>query len=87
MSVLLDGYAASPDGSTDWLAAGRSDDSTSWVLETVSNAGAHVIGPPPNDRPRRIQLTSWRALKPCLATEHDAPPARGEAADEPPTDG
>jgi hypothetical protein len=44
MSVSLDGYVASPDGSTDWLAAGRSDDSTGWVLETVSNAGAHVIG-------------------------------------------
>jgi dihydrofolate reductase len=44
MSVSLDGYLASRDGSTDWLAAGRSDDSTSWVLETVSNAGAHLIG-------------------------------------------
>jgi dihydrofolate reductase len=44
MSVSLDGYVASPDGRTDWLAAGRSDDSTSWVLDTVSNAGAHVIG-------------------------------------------
>ena len=44
MSVSLDGYVASRDGSTDWLAAGRSDDSTRWVLETVSNAGAHLIG-------------------------------------------
>jgi dihydrofolate reductase len=44
MSVSLDGYVASLDGSTDWLAAGRSDDSTSWVLETVSNAGVHLIG-------------------------------------------
>ena len=44
MSVSLDGYVASLDGSTGWLAAGRSDDSTSWVVETVSNAGAHLIG-------------------------------------------
>jgi dihydrofolate reductase len=44
MSVSLDGYVASLDGSNDWLAAGRSDDSTSWVVETVSNAGAHLIG-------------------------------------------
>ena len=29
---------------TDWLAAGRSDDSTNWVAETVSNAGVHLIG-------------------------------------------
>jgi dihydrofolate reductase len=44
MSVSLDGYLASRDGSPGWLAAGRSDDSTSWVLETVSNASAHLIG-------------------------------------------
>lgn len=44
MSVSLDGYVASLDGSTDWLATGRSDDSTSWVLETVSNASVHLIG-------------------------------------------
>jgi len=44
MSVSLDGYVESPDGSAGWLAAGRSDDSTRWVAETVSNAGAHLIG-------------------------------------------
>jgi len=44
MSVSLDGYVASRYGSNDWLAAGGSDDSTSWVLETVSNADAHLIG-------------------------------------------
>jgi dihydrofolate reductase len=44
MSVSLDGYIASPDGSTDWVAAGRTDDSTSWVVETVGNAGAHLLG-------------------------------------------
>ncbi len=44
MSVSLDGYVASVDGSADWKAAGRSHDSTSWVLETVSNARAHLVG-------------------------------------------
>ncbi len=44
MSVSLDGYVASADGSGEWIAAGRSEDSTSWVLETVSGAGAHLIG-------------------------------------------
>jgi dihydrofolate reductase len=44
MSVSLDGYVAPVDGSTDWIAAGRSDDGLSWTVETVSNAGAHLVG-------------------------------------------
>ena len=44
MSVSLDGYVAPIDGSTDWIAAGGSDDGLSWTVETVSNAGAHLIG-------------------------------------------
>ena len=44
MSVSLDGYVASVDGSADWKAAGRSNDSTSWVVETVSTARAHLVG-------------------------------------------
>ena len=44
MSVSLDGYVAPTDGSTGWSAAGRSDDGLSWSLETVSNAGAHLMG-------------------------------------------
>ena len=44
MSVSLDGYVAPVDRSTDWVAAGGSDDARSWTVETVSNAGAHLIG-------------------------------------------
>jgi dihydrofolate reductase len=44
MSVSLDGYVAPTDGSTDWAAAGRSDDGARWTLETLSNAGAHLMG-------------------------------------------
>jgi len=44
MSVSLDGYIAPLDGSTDWIAAGGSDDGFSWTVETVSNAGAHLVG-------------------------------------------
>src|SRR5262249_46923549 len=44
MSVSLDGYVAPTDGSTDWAAAGRSDDGASWIVETLSNASAHLIG-------------------------------------------
>ena len=44
MSVSLDGFVAPTDGSTDWVAAGRSDDGASWTVETLSNAGAHLMG-------------------------------------------
>jgi len=44
MSISLDGYVASLDGSTDWVAAGRSEDGATWTLETVSSAGVHLMG-------------------------------------------
>ncbi len=44
MSVSLDGYIALRDGSAGWEAAGRSPDGADWVLETVSNASAHLMG-------------------------------------------
>jgi hypothetical protein len=44
MSASLDGYVAPIDGSTDWVAAGRSDDGARWTVETLSNAGAHLMG-------------------------------------------
>jgi dihydrofolate reductase len=44
MSVSLDGYVAASDGSTDWIAAGGSEDALGWTVETVANAGAHLMG-------------------------------------------
>jgi dihydrofolate reductase len=44
MSVSLDGYIAPTDGSTNWVAAGRSDDGASWNVETLSFANAHLVG-------------------------------------------
>jgi dihydrofolate reductase len=44
MSVSLDGYVATLDGSADWLAAGHSEDAVRWNVETLSNAGAHLMG-------------------------------------------
>jgi hypothetical protein len=43
MSVSLDGHVAPIDGSGDWVAAGRSDDGLRWTVETVSNAGPHLV--------------------------------------------
>ncbi|NUT20402.1 MAG: dihydrofolate reductase [Hamadaea sp.] len=44
MSVSLDGYVASADGSTDWLATGGSDDALAWTVETISKARVHLMG-------------------------------------------
>ena len=44
MSASLDGYVAAADGSSGWETAGRSPDGAEWVLETVSNASAHLVG-------------------------------------------
>jgi len=44
MSVSLDGYVAPIDGSTDWVAAGRSADGAAWTVETLSKADAHLVG-------------------------------------------
>ena len=43
MSVSLDGFVAPADGSSDWEAA-ASPDGAEWVLDTVSNARAHLVG-------------------------------------------
>jgi dihydrofolate reductase len=56
MSVSLDGYVGAPDGSSDWIAAGRSPDGAAWVLDTVSNTGAHLIG--------ATTYAEWAALWP-----------------------
>ena len=65
MSVSLDGYVAPADGSTDWVAAGRSEDSTRWVVETVSNAGAHLMG--------AATYTAWATYWPRASGPFAAP--------------
>jgi dihydrofolate reductase len=56
MSVSLDGYVAPIDGSSDWAAVGRSEDGARWTAETVSNAGAHLMG--------ATTYTSWATYWP-----------------------
>jgi dihydrofolate reductase len=44
MSISLDGYVESADGSDDWVLAGRSEDGAAWTLDAVSNAELQLIG-------------------------------------------
>jgi hypothetical protein len=61
MSVSLDGYVAPPDGSSDWVTAGRSEDGAPWTLETVSNASCSRPHSCPRTGPRRqLPPGTWR---------------------------
>jgi dihydrofolate reductase len=45
MSVSLDGFVAGPNGEADWVfRTSGGDDSTRWVLDTLGDAGVHVMG-------------------------------------------
>jgi dihydrofolate reductase len=65
MSVSLDWYVAPADGSSEWAAAGRSPDGAEWVLDTVSNAGAHLVG--------AATYTSWAGFWPNASGPFAAP--------------
>jgi dihydrofolate reductase len=65
MSVSLDGYVAPLDGTTDWVAAGRSEDGASWTVETLSGAAAHLVG--------AATYTAWAGYWPGASGPFAAP--------------
>ncbi|MFC5579970.1 dihydrofolate reductase family protein [Rhodanobacter terrae] len=45
MSVSLDGFVAGPNGEIDWIfRTSGDDDSTEWILDTLREAGVHIMG-------------------------------------------
>jgi dihydrofolate reductase len=44
MSVSLDGFVSGPNGENDWIFRTSSADSREWVINTLREAGAHLIG-------------------------------------------
>ena len=44
MSVSLDGFVSGPHGENDWVFRSSSPDSRQWVVDTLRQAGAHLIG-------------------------------------------
>ena len=44
MSVSVDGFVAGPNGEVDWIFRTQGDDSTEWVVDTLRNAGVHIMG-------------------------------------------
>src|SRR3984957_2466845 len=44
MSVSLDGFVCGPNGELDWIFRTRGADSMAWVLNTLHEAGVHIMG-------------------------------------------
>ena len=45
MSISIDGFLAGPNGEVDWIfRTSGGDDSTEWVLNTLNEAGVHIMG-------------------------------------------
>jgi dihydrofolate reductase len=44
MSVSLDGFVAGPSGEIDWIFRTSGADSREWVIDTLREAGAHIMG-------------------------------------------
>lgn len=45
MSVSLDGFVCGPDGEADWIfRSSGGPDSTRWLLDTLGEAGVHIMG-------------------------------------------
>jgi len=44
MSVSVDGFVGGPNGEIDWLLNSMDEDTTAWILDTIWNAGVHIMG-------------------------------------------
>lgn len=44
MSVSLDGFVCGPNGEIDWIFRTSANDSTEWVVNTLREADAHLMG-------------------------------------------
>ena len=44
MQMSLDGYVSGPDGEIRWIFDSMDDRLTAWTVETISQAGLHIMG-------------------------------------------
>jgi dihydrofolate reductase len=44
MSMSLDGFVCGPNDETRWIFDGFNDETTDWLVKTVSAAGLHIMG-------------------------------------------
>jgi dihydrofolate reductase len=44
MSMTLDGFVGGPNGEIDWIFKTSSEDGKAWTVDTIRQAGAHLMG-------------------------------------------
>lgn len=44
MHVSIDGFVAGPNGEADWIFKSQDEGVTAWLLDTLQQAGAHIMG-------------------------------------------
>jgi dihydrofolate reductase len=44
MSVSVDGFVSGPNGEIDWLFPSLDNDATGWIVDTLQEAGLHLMG-------------------------------------------
>jgi dihydrofolate reductase len=65
MGVSLDGFVARPDGAHEWGYQGEDDATRRWKLDSLHNAGAHLMG--------RVTYEQMAAVWPTSSSEYAAP--------------
>lgn len=64
MSVSLDGFVGGPNGELDWLFKSMDENVEAWQLETLSQAGVHIMG----SRTYYDMVSYWPTSKEPIAT-------------------
>jgi dihydrofolate reductase len=55
MSVSIDGFVGGPNGEIDWIFKSRSKDGTDWTIDTLWQAGVHIMG----SRTYQVMAAYW----------------------------
>jgi hypothetical protein len=70
MSMTLHGYVGGPAGEVDWIMRTLDAGATSWIEETLWQAGAHLVG----RRPYADMVSYWPTSTESLAAPMNAIP-------------
>jgi dihydrofolate reductase len=65
MGVSIDGFVAAPDGAHDWGYTGEDEAAKRWKLDSLWNAGAHLMG--------RVTYEDMATVWPSSSSEYAAP--------------